>query len=50
MGNWYKQLPNWLTFLRLILIPVFVVVLIEPTRNSLNVAAVIFVLAAITRR
>jgi CDP-diacylglycerol--glycerol-3-phosphate 3-phosphatidyltransferase len=48
MGNWYKQLPNWLTFLRLILIPVFVVVLIEPTRNSLNVAAVIFVLAAIT--
>ena len=48
MANWYKQLPNWLTFIRLILIPVFVVVLIEPTRNSLNTAAVIFVFAAIT--
>jgi len=48
MGNWYKHLPNWLTFLRLILIPVFVAVLIEPSRNSLNIAAVIFVFAALT--
>jgi CDP-diacylglycerol--glycerol-3-phosphate 3-phosphatidyltransferase len=48
MANWYKQLPNWLTFLRLFLIPVFVVCLINPGRNSLNVAAIIFVLAAIT--
>ena len=48
MANWYKQLPNWLTFLRLVLIPVFVVLLIEPTRTGLNWAAFIFVLAAIT--
>lgn len=48
MADWYKKLPNWLTFLRLALIPVFVVFLIEPSRTSLNIAAVIFVLAAIT--
>jgi CDP-diacylglycerol---glycerol-3-phosphate 3-phosphatidyltransferase len=48
MANWYKRLPNWLTFLRLVLIPVFVAALIEPSRSSLNVAAVIFVFAAIT--
>jgi CDP-diacylglycerol--glycerol-3-phosphate 3-phosphatidyltransferase len=48
MADWYKKLPNWLTFLRLALIPVFVVFLIEPSRASLNIAAVIFVLAAIT--
>jgi CDP-diacylglycerol--glycerol-3-phosphate 3-phosphatidyltransferase len=48
MANWFKRIPNWLTFLRLILIPVFVAVLIEPTRKSLNIAAVIFSLAAFT--
>lgn len=48
MANWFKRLPNWLTFIRLVLIPVFVAVLIEPTRNSLNTAAIIFVLAALT--
>jgi CDP-diacylglycerol--glycerol-3-phosphate 3-phosphatidyltransferase len=48
MAEWYKRLPNWLTFLRLALIPVFVVFLIEPSRTSLNIAAIIFVFAAIT--
>jgi CDP-diacylglycerol--glycerol-3-phosphate 3-phosphatidyltransferase len=48
MADWYKKLPNWLTFIRLALIPVFVVFLIEPSRTSLNIAAVIFVLAAVT--
>lgn len=48
MAEWYKKLPNWLTFLRLALIPVFVLFLIEPSRAALNIAAVIFVLAAIT--
>lgn len=48
MANWYKQLPNWLTFLRLVLIPVFVALLIDPTRTGLNWAAIIFVFAAIT--
>jgi CDP-diacylglycerol--glycerol-3-phosphate 3-phosphatidyltransferase len=48
MADWYKKLPNWLTFLRLALIPVFVIFLIEPSRTSLNIAAIIFVFAAIT--
>jgi CDP-diacylglycerol--glycerol-3-phosphate 3-phosphatidyltransferase len=48
MADWYKKLPNWLTFLRLALIPVFVVFLIDPSRSSLTIAAVIFVFAAIT--
>jgi len=48
MAEWYKTLPNWLTFIRLALIPVFVIFLVEPSRTSLNIAAVIFVLAAIT--
>ena len=48
MADWYKKIPNWLTFIRLALIPVFVAFLIEPSRASLNIAAIIFVLAAIT--
>ena len=48
MAEWYKKLPNWLTFLRLALIPIFIAFLIDPSRSSLNIAAVIFVCAAIT--
>jgi CDP-diacylglycerol--glycerol-3-phosphate 3-phosphatidyltransferase len=48
MAEWYKKLPNWLTFIRLALIPVVVVFLVDPSRASLNIAAVIFVLAAVT--
>ncbi len=48
MAEWYKRLPNWLTFLRLVLIPVFVVVLLDPSRSKLNLAAIIFVCAAVT--
>lgn len=48
MADWRKSIPNWLTALRLVLIPIFVVVLSEPTRATLNIAAVIFTLAAIT--
>lgn len=48
MAEWYKRLPNWLTFLRLVLIPIFVIVLLDPSRSKLNLAAVIFVCAAIT--
>jgi CDP-diacylglycerol--glycerol-3-phosphate 3-phosphatidyltransferase len=48
MANWYKRLPNWLTFLRLALIPVFVFFLLNPTPDSLRIAAVIFVFAALT--
>lgn len=48
MADWYKKIPNWLTFLRLALIPVFVVFLIDPSRSGLTIAAIIFVFAAIT--
>lgn len=48
MANWYRTLPNWLTFLRLVLIPVFVFFLVNPSQASLNTAAAIFVCAAIT--
>ncbi len=48
MANWYRTLPNWLTFLRLVLIPVFVVFLINPSTESLRIAAAIFVCAAVT--
>lgn len=48
MADWYRTLPNWLTFLRLVLIPIFVVFLAYPSQSSLNTAAVIFVFAAIT--
>jgi CDP-diacylglycerol--glycerol-3-phosphate 3-phosphatidyltransferase len=48
MAEWYKRIPNWLTFLRLLLIPVFVFALLEPGRAMLNFAALIFVIAAIT--
>ena len=48
MVEWYKKIPNWLTGLRLLLIPVFVVALGDRSRGSLNLAAAIFVLAAIT--
>jgi len=48
MVEWYKKIPNWLTFLRLVLIPVFVFFLIDPSRASLTVASIIFVFAAIT--
>jgi CDP-diacylglycerol--glycerol-3-phosphate 3-phosphatidyltransferase len=48
MAEWYKKIPNWLTGLRLLLIPVFVVALNDQHQASLNFAAVIFVLAAIT--
>lgn len=46
--TWYKRLPNWLTFVRLLLIPAFVLMLLNPSRAQLNAAAIIFVCAAIT--
>ena len=44
-----QHIPNWLTYLRLGLIPIFVVLLSnDPSRWAINVAAVIFTLAAVT--
>jgi len=42
------NLPNFLTLLRMCLIPVFVLVFLEPTPTRSLVAVVIFVLAAVT--
>lgn len=48
MAKWLKRIPNWLTLLRVALIPVFVVLLIDPTPAMLRAAVVVFLLAAIT--
>lgn len=46
--RWITRIPNWLTLVRIILIPVFVVLLIDPTPGSRRGATIIFILAAIT--
>jgi CDP-diacylglycerol--glycerol-3-phosphate 3-phosphatidyltransferase len=43
-----KKLPNWLTFFRLALIPLFVFLLTDPTPRMITGAAIIFAIAAIT--
>lgn len=48
MNPFLQKLPNLLTYLRLALIPVFVLLMIEPTRGMVLVAAVVFVFAALT--
>lgn len=48
MADFVYRLPNYLTFLRLLLIPVFVYLLIDPSRGEINAATVIFLFAAIT--
>lgn len=42
------SLPTWITLLRVALIPVFVLLLIDPSEWMLNVAVYIFIFAAIT--
>jgi len=42
------RLPNWLTYLRLILTPVFVLLMVNPTRRMVVLATVLFVIAAVT--
>lgn len=43
-----KQIPNILTYFRLVLIPVFVVLMLSPTRTMVDIATVVFIVAAIT--
>ena len=43
-----QRLPNWLTYLRLALIPVFVVLMIDPSPKMVFAAALIFVFASFT--
>lgn len=48
MNSFLRKLPNWLTYLRLGLIPVFVILMIDPTRWMVFLATLIFVIAAFT--
>lgn len=48
MNSVLHRLPNWLTYLRLALIPVFVVLMIEPTQGSVFLATFVFIIAAVT--
>lgn len=48
MRPWIKNLPNWLTFIRLGLIPIFVALLVDATPITVLLASVIFIIAAIT--
>jgi len=43
-----KHLPNLLTYLRLMLIPVFVVLMLDPSRAMVIAAVVVFIVAALT--
>lgn len=42
------SLPNNLTYLRLLLVPVFVVLMIDPTETMAIIATVVFVIASLT--
>lgn len=48
MSELVRKLPNWLTLLRLGLIPVFVILLIDPSPGMLFLATGIFIVAALT--
>ncbi len=43
-----KRIPNWLTYLRLALTPVFVLLMVEPSRWMVYAATTIFIIAAVT--
>src|SRR5262249_9731081 len=43
-----QRLPNYLTFFRLALVPVFVVLMLEPSEYMVFLAIIVFVVAAIT--
>lgn len=46
--NFRNNLPNWLTYLRLALIPVFVLLMLDPTPAMVRVALAVFIVAALT--
>ena len=48
MSDLVYRLPNYITFLRLFLIPIFVLLLIEPTRAMVDMANIVFIFAAFT--
>jgi CDP-diacylglycerol--glycerol-3-phosphate 3-phosphatidyltransferase len=48
VSPYIKQIPNILTVLRLILIPFFVLMLIDPSPLQIRIAGVLFIFAALT--
>jgi CDP-diacylglycerol---glycerol-3-phosphate 3-phosphatidyltransferase len=48
MSRFVQRLPNYITFARLGLVPVFVGLMIEPTEFMLDAAITIFVVASVT--
>ncbi|NMC61932.1 MAG: CDP-diacylglycerol--glycerol-3-phosphate 3-phosphatidyltransferase [SAR324 cluster bacterium] len=47
-SNYIKQIPNWLTYIRLGLVPLFVILLLDSTGGTAKAAGVVFIVAAIT--
>jgi len=48
MPRFVRYLPNLLTYFRLFLIPIFVILMINPSRQMVDNAILIFIIAAIT--
>ncbi len=48
MPTLIQRIPNWLTYLRIALIPVFVLLMIDPTPGMVLAATFVFVFAAVT--
>ena len=48
MSSLVKRLPNWITYIRLGLIPVFVVLMRDPSQRMVSFAVTVFIIAAIT--
>ena len=48
MSEIYKKIPNWLTYSRLGLIPVFVLLMVDPSAWMVHLATLVFILAALT--
>jgi CDP-diacylglycerol--glycerol-3-phosphate 3-phosphatidyltransferase len=47
-SNFVSKIPNILTFVRLGLIPLFVLLLVNPDQSMINAALAVFILAALT--
>lgn len=48
MSSIIKKIPNWLTYLRIALIPLFVVLMIDPTPRMNILATYVFIFASFT--
>jgi CDP-diacylglycerol--glycerol-3-phosphate 3-phosphatidyltransferase len=48
MPNFVQHLPNWITYCRLALVPVFVVLLRDPSQGMIYAAIIVFAVAALS--